>query len=162
MIRVGLGYDIHPMRRNRRLILGGIDIPHEAGLDGHSDADVLIHAVCDALLGAAGKKDLGALFPSSDPENRGRASTAFLEQVVKLLAGDSWRVANVDAVIIAQAPRLAPHLESMQKRVADLLGVEPSRVSVKAKSPEGLGALGSGEGIAAQAVVLIEKGERRC
>ena len=157
MIRVGLGVDIHPLKPGRPLILGGVAIPFDQGLDGHSDADVLIHAVCDALLGAAGRKDLGSHFPDSDPANRGAASTVFLERIMNRLTRDGWQVDNLDAVIIAQAPRLAPYLESMQKKVADYLGVELSSVSIKAKSPEGIGALGSGDGIAAQAVVLLEK-----
>ncbi len=157
MIRIGLGYDIHPLKAGRPLILGGVTVPSEVGLDGHSDADVLVHAVCDALLGASGRKDLGAHFPSADPSYLGKASTFFLEEIMRGLTADSWRVVNLDTVIVAQRPKLAPFLESMQKRVAGILRIEPFLVSIKAKSPEGLGALGSGDGIAAQAVALIEK-----
>ena len=154
-MRVGIGYDIHPLAEGRRLLLGGVDIAHSAGLDGHSDADVLTHAVIDALLGAAGLGDIGTLFPADDPAYKGASSLDLLGRTATLLAEAGYRVVNVDCTVIAQAPRLHPHLAEMSTNLARRLGTVD--VNVKGKSPEGLGALGSGAGIAAQAVATIEE-----
>jgi 2-C-methyl-D-erythritol 2,4-cyclodiphosphate synthase len=158
MTRAGLGFDLHPLVAGRPLVLGGVTIPSETGLDGHSDADVLTHAVGEALLGALALGDLGRHFPDSDPRWRGVSSLVLLEHVVGLIRGRGGRVINVDATVLAQAPRLAPHLAAMAKRLADVLGIPVEGVSVKAKSPEGLGLLGRGEGMAAMAVVGVEVG----
>jgi 2-C-methyl-D-erythritol 2,4-cyclodiphosphate synthase len=154
--RVGLGFDLHPLTRNRPLILGGVTIPSEVGLHGHSDADVLAHAVGEALLGALALGDLGRHFPDSDPRWEGVSSLRLLDEVMTLVRQRGGRLVNVDATVLAQAPRLAPHLDEMAKRLADVLGVGAGAVSVKAKSPEGLGLLGRREGIAAMAVVAVE------
>jgi len=156
-MRVGLGYDIHPLGKGRKLILGGIEIPHSQGLVGHSDADALVHAVCDAMLGAMGEGDLGKHYPSSDPRYKNISSLILLEEVNGLLAKKGYRLVNVDTVIIAQAPRLGPHLETMAVRLADVLKIERGAVNVKVKSGEGLDAVGREEAIAAQAICLIEK-----
>lgn len=156
MTRVGLGFDLHPLIRNRPLILGGVTIPSEVGLRGHSDADVLTHAVGEALLGALALGDLGRHFPDSDPRWEGVSSLRLLDEVMTLVRQRGGRLVNVDATVLAQAPRLAPHLDEMAKRLADVLGVGVGAVSVKAKSPEGLGLLGRREGIAAMAVVAVE------
>jgi 2-C-methyl-D-erythritol 2,4-cyclodiphosphate synthase len=155
-IRVGLGYDIHPLGKGRKLILGGIDIPHTQGLVGHSDADALVHAVCDALLGAMGEGDLGRHYPSSDPKFKNISSLVLLEEVSGLLAKNGYRLVNVDTVIIAQAPRLGPHLAAMAARMAEVLKVDRGMVNVKVKSGEHLDAIGREEAIAAQAMCLIE------
>jgi 2-C-methyl-D-erythritol 2,4-cyclodiphosphate synthase len=154
--RVGLGFDLHPLIRNRPLLLGGVTIPSEVGLGGHSDADVLTHAVGEALLGALALGDLGRHFPDSDPRWEGVSSLRLLDEVMTLVRQRGGRLVNVDATVLAQAPRLAPHLDEMAKRLADVLGVGVGAVSVKAKSPEGLGLLGRREGIAAMAVVAVE------
>jgi len=154
--RAGLGFDLHPLVRGRALVLGGVTIPSEVGLEGHSDADVLSHAVGEALLGALALGDLGRHFPDSDPRWRGVSSLVLLGHVVGLLQERGGRLVNVDATVLAQAPRLASHLPEMAKRLADTLGVAAEAVSVKAKSPEGLGLLGRGEGIAAMAVVSVD------
>jgi len=154
--RVGLGFDLHPLRRGRPLVLGGMTLEAEAGLDGHSDADVLSHAVGEALLGALALGDLGRHFPETDPRYRGISSLSLLEKVMELVRSHGGRLVNVDATVLAQAPRLQPHLTEMAKRLADTLGVAVGAVSVKAKNPEGLGLLGRKEGIAAMAVVSIE------
>jgi len=154
--RVGLGFDLHPTTADRPLILGGIVVPSERGLSGYSDADVLSHAVCEALLGALALGDLGRHFPDTDPRYRGISSLTLLREVFGLVVARGARVINVDATLLAQAPRLAPWLPEMAKRLAETLGVDPDRVSVKAKSPEGLGLLGRQEGIAALAVVNVE------
>ena len=156
MTRVGLGFDLHPLARNRPLVLGGVTIPSEVGLGGHSDADVLAHAVGEALLGALALGDLGRHFPDTDPRWAGVSSLELLALVIGLVRGRGGRLVNVDATVLAQAPRLAPHLDEMAKRLADVLGLAVNAVSVKAKSPEGLGVLGRQEGIAAMAVVNIE------
>lgn len=156
MNRVGLGFDLHPTTADRPLILGGIAVPSERGLSGHSDADVLSHAICEALLGALALGDLGRHFPDTDPRYRGISSLTLLREVFGLVVARGARVINVDATLLAQAPRLAPWLPEMAKRLAEALGVDPDRVSVKAKSPEGLGLLGRQEGIAALAVVNVE------
>jgi 2-C-methyl-D-erythritol 2,4-cyclodiphosphate synthase len=154
--RVGLGFDLHPLIRNRPLILGGVTIPSEVGLRGHSDADVLTHAVGEALLGALALGDLGRHFPDSDPRWEGVSSLRLLDEIMTLVRQRGGRLVNVDATVLAQSPRLAPHLDEMAKRLADVLGVGVGAVSVKAKSPEGLGLLGRREGIAAMAVVAVE------
>ncbi|MFO0773171.1 MAG: 2-C-methyl-D-erythritol 2,4-cyclodiphosphate synthase [Nitrospiraceae bacterium] len=154
-VRVGQGYDVHPLGIGRKLILGGIEIPHAKGLLGHSDADALVHAVCDALLGAMGEGDLGRHFPSSNPAYRDISSLMLLKHVCGLLDGRGYRVLNIDSTIIAQAPRLGGYLSDMAKRVAETIGIDPSLVNVKVKSGEGLDAVGREEGIATQAVCLI-------
>ncbi len=156
-IRVGVGYDLHPLRAGRPLVLGGVSIPHEVGLEGHSDADVICHAVADALLGAAALGDLGALFPSGDPRLAGVSSLKLLGEVVARLAGAGWRPVNADVSLVLERPRVAPYLEEMRSLLAGVLGVERERVSVKAVSPEGLGALGREEGASAIAVCLVSR-----
>lgn len=156
MNRVGLGVDIHPTAPDRPLILGGVPVPSSFGLTGHSDADVLSHAVAEAMLGALALGDLGRHFPDTDPRYKGISSLTLLNEVLALVSARGARVINVDATLLAEAPRLAPWLPEMAKRLAETLGVDPGRVSVKAKSPEGLGLLGRQEGIAAMAVVSVE------
>jgi len=156
MNRVGFGFDLHPQVAGRPLILGGVTVPSEVGLDGHSDADVLAHAVGEALLGALALGDLGRHFPDTDPRWRGVPSLLLLRQVMELVRSRNGTVVNVDATVLAQAPRLGPHLPEMAKRLADVLGIPLERVSVKAKSPEGLGLLGRREGIASMVVVSVE------
>lgn len=156
-MRIGCGYDIHPLGAGRRLVLGGLEIPHTKGLLGHSDSDALVHAVCDALLGAMGEGDLGKHYPSSDQRFKDISSLKLLEDVVMKLQKKGYRLVNVDTVIIAQAPRLSPHLATMQKKMAEVLRVDPDLVNVKVKSGEGLDAVGQEEAIAAQAVCLIER-----
>ena len=155
-MRVGLGYDIHPLGSGRKLILGGVEIPHSQGLIGHSDADALVHAVCDALLGAMGEGDLGKHYPSSDPRFKDISSLKLLEDIAGMLAKNRYRVVNLDTVIVAQAPRLSPHLAAMRSSIAKVLGVGEELVNVKVKSGEHLDAIGREEAIAAQAVCLIE------
>lgn len=159
MNRVGFGFDLHPLVAGRPLVLGGVSVPSEVGLDGHSDADVLSHAVAEALLGALALGDLGRHFPDTDPRWRGISSLVLLGQVIDLVRGRGSQLVNVDATVLAQAPRLAPHLPEMARRLADVLGVPVERVSVKAKSPEGLGLIGRREGIAAMAAVSLETRE---
>jgi 2-C-methyl-D-erythritol 2,4-cyclodiphosphate synthase len=155
-VRVGTGYDAHRLRPGRDLIIGGVRIDHPLGLDGHSDADVLTHAVIDALLGAAGLGDIGQHFPASDPKYEGASSQDLLATTVRAVAKAGYRIVNVDSTVIAEEPRLQPHLGAMRNQLAKGLDVDPAAVSVKATSPEGLGALGRKAGIAAQAVALIE------
>jgi 2-C-methyl-D-erythritol 2,4-cyclodiphosphate synthase len=155
-VRVGTGYDAHRLRPGRDLIIGGVRIDHSLGLDGHSDADVLTHAVIDAVLGAAGLGDIGQHFPSSDPKYKGASSQDLLVTAVRAVKEAGYRIVNVDSTVIAEEPRLQPHLGAMRDQLARGLGVDPGAVSVKATSPEGLGALGRKEGIAAHAVALIE------
>jgi 2-C-methyl-D-erythritol 2,4-cyclodiphosphate synthase len=154
--RVGLGFDLHPLVGGRPLVLGGVTVPSEKGLDGHSDADVLTHAVAEALLGALALGDLGRHFPDTDPRWRGVSSLALLKGALDLVTARGARLVNVDATVLAQAPKLAPLLPDMAKRLSDTLGIAVDAVSVKAKSPEGLGLLGRREGIAAMAVVMLE------
>ena len=156
MTRVGFGFDLHPLVAGRPLVLGGVTVPSEVGLDGHSDADVLAHAVAEALLGALALGDLGRHFPDTDPRWRGVSSLVLLKGVLDLVAARGARLVNVDATVLAQAPRLAPLLPEMAKRLADTLGIRVDAVSVKAKNPEGLGLLGRREGIAAMAVVSVD------
>ncbi len=156
MTRVGFGFDLHPLVVGRPLVLGGLTVPSEMGLSGHSDADVLSHAIGEALLGALALGDLGRHFPDTDPRYAGISSLALLREVVALVRARGGSLVNVDATVLAQAPRLQPCLPEMAKRLADALGVDTEAVSVKAKSPEGLGLLGRKEGIAAMAVVSVE------
>lgn len=155
-MRIGQGVDVHQLVPGRRLVLGGIEIPHDRGLEGHSDGDALLHAVADAILGAIGAGDLGAHFPSSDERWRGVASGEILSEVVRQMRAAGFRVGNVDATIVAQEPRLAPFQKAMHERLAGLLETEPDRVNVKLTSTDHLGAIGRGEGIAGLAVVLLE------
>jgi len=154
--RVGFGFDLHPLAAGRPLVLGGVTVDFDRGLAGHSDADVLSHAVGEALLGALALGDLGRHFPDTDPRYRGITSLRLLRNVVELVTARGGRLVNVDATVLAQAPRLAPLLPEMAKRLAETLGLEVDRVSVKAKSPEGLGLVGRQEGMAAMAVVSVE------
>lgn len=156
-LRVGHGYDVHRLTEGRALILGGVTVPFDQGLLGHSDADVLTHAVMDALLGAAALGDIGKLFPDSDAAYAGADSIALLERVTALLREHGWRVGNVDATVVAQAPRLAPYVPDMRRRLAEAMGLDVDCVSVKATTEERLGFTGSGEGMAAHAVALIER-----
>ena len=156
MIRIGIGFDIHRLEAGRKLVLGGVEIPHPTGLLGHSDADVLLHALADALLGAASLGDIGLHFPPDDPRYSGADSGALLGRVVELLQEKGWRVVNLDSVIMAEQPRLGPHIPAMREKISGLLRLAPEAVSVKATTCEGLGLVGREEGIAAQAVVLIE------
>jgi len=156
-MRIGQGYDVHALVPGRRLVIGGVHIPHHLGLEGHSDADVLLHAICDALLGAAGLGDIGRHYPDTDPLYSAIDSRELLRGVAKKLAARKYRVLNVDATVLAQAPRLAPHFARMTGNIAADLGVPPAAVNLKATTTEGLGAIGRGEGIAAMAVALIEE-----
>ena len=156
MRRGGQGYDVHRLKAGLPLVLGGVEIPAEAGLVGHSDADVLIHALCDALLGAAALGDIGQHFPDDDSRHAGRSSREFLCQVRGLLQAAAWRIVNIDTTLLAQRPQLAPYLGAMRQNLADDLGLEKNVVSIKATTTEGLGFVGRGEGMAAQAIVLIE------
>ena len=154
-MRIGQGFDTHALVKGRKLVVGGVAIPHSKGLAGHSDADVLIHAICDALLGAASLGDIGAHFPETDPRFKNIDSRKLLYAVRQLLRDRGWHVVNVDATIIAQAPRMAPHIPAMRANLAADLGVDPESVNIKAKTTEKLGFVGRGEGIAAEAVALI-------
>lgn len=156
-MRIGHGYDVHRLVEGRDLIIGGENIKYERGLLGHSDADVLTHAVMDALLGAAGLGDIGKHFPDNDERYRGADSLVLLSHVVALIASQGWKTVNVDATVIAQAPKLSPHIEHMRENLARVIGVSPSDVNVKATTEEHLGFTGAGEGIAAHAVALIEQ-----
>lgn len=156
-LRIGHGYDVHRLTEGRRLILGGVEVPYEKGLLGHSDADVLTHAVMDALLGAAALGDIGKLFPDSDAAYAGADSMLLLRRVTALLREHGWQVGNVDATVVAQAPRLAPYIPDMRRRLAEAMGLDVDGVSVKATTEERLGFTGSGEGMAAHAVALIER-----
>jgi 2-C-methyl-D-erythritol 2,4-cyclodiphosphate synthase len=156
MIRCGIGYDVHRLTEGRKLILGGVEIPHSHGLEGHSDADVLLHAIADALLGAIGAGDIGQHFPNTDESLRGISSVEILRHVMKLLAEKKARVVNIDATVLAEEPQLAPHVAAMRKTIADAIGTSDSDVSVKATTNEKLGAIGRGEGIAAIAITMVE------
>ncbi len=155
-MRIGQGFDVHPLVTGRKLILGGVEIAYHKGLEGHSDADVLLHAICDALLGAAGLGDIGKHYPDSDAAYAGADSRALLRGVAQKLRERRLKVVNVDATILAQAPRMAPHMPRMIANIAADLGIEPGQVNVKATTTEGLGFVGRLEGIAAQAVALVE------
>lgn len=156
-MRVGCGFDVHRLVDGRPLIIGGVTIPFDRGLDGHSDADVLLHAICDALLGAAGLGDIGRHFPDSDPTFKDVASTDLLKKTLSMVRGKGYQIGNVDTVIIAQAPPIAPHSGSMQAEIAKCLGIGADRIGIKATTTEGLGITGRGEAIAAMATVLIDK-----
>ena len=155
-MRIGQGFDVHALVAGRKLIIGGVDIPYHLGLEGHSDADVLLHAICDALLGACALGDIGRHFPDSDPRYKGIDSRELLRQVAKLVAAEGYRVINLDATIIAQAPKMAPHISAMVAHIGADLGVAGKVVNVKATTTEQLGFTGRGEGIAAQAICLLE------
>ena len=155
-MRIGQGFDVHQLVAGRKLIIGGVEIPHDKGLDGHSDADVLIHAICDALLGGAGLGDIGKHFPDSDARYKGIDSRKLLREVAQLLGKNGLKVVNVDATIIAQEPRMAPHVERMRINIAADLGIPPVDVNIKAKTTEHLGFVGRGEGIAAEAIALLD------
>ena len=159
-VRIGNGFDVHPLVAGRKLILGGVHVPYERGLDGHSDADALLHAICDALLGALALGDLGAHFPDSDPRWKGVDSRKLLRHVMAFVADRDFGVSNLDTTIIAQAPKLAPHVPAMIANIAADLRCEPSRISIKATTTERLGFAGRGEGIAALATVLLEQTQR--
>jgi 2-C-methyl-D-erythritol 2,4-cyclodiphosphate synthase len=156
-LRVGTGYDLHPLRAGRALVIGGVHIQHPTGLDGQSDADVLAHAVIDALLGAAGLGDIGAHFPPDDARYKDASSLQLLAEAARVISNAGYRVVNIDSTVIAQAPKLHPHLEDMTRNIAHSLGLDQGEVSVKATSPEAIGSLGAEAGIAAQAVALIQK-----
>ena len=155
-IRTGLGYDVHRLAENRRLILGGVDIPYEKGLLGHSDADVLIHAIMDALLGASKLGDIGVLFPDTDPKYKGISSITLLKYVRKEMEKKNIRIINIDSIIVAQKPKMRPYIGEMEENIAQALGISRDDISVKATTEEELGFTGSGEGISAKAVCLIE------
>jgi 2-C-methyl-D-erythritol 2,4-cyclodiphosphate synthase len=155
-MRIGQGFDVHALVEGRKLIIGGVEIPYAKGLEGHSDADVLLHAICDALLGAAGLGDIGRHFPDTDPRYRGIDSRKLLRFVVSLIKKTNLKVVNIDATIIAQDPRMAPHVPRMIANIAEDLGVAAAAINVKATTTEHLGFAGRGEGIAAQAIALIE------
>ncbi len=154
-MRIGSGYDVHKLARERKLIIGGVDIPYELGLLGHSDADVLLHAVCDALLGAAALGDIGKHFPDNSDYFKGIDSRILLRNVVKLLSENGYKIGNIDATIIAQKPKMAPYINEMRKNIADDCGIDIGFVNVKATTEEGLGFTGEGKGISASAVCLI-------
>jgi 2-C-methyl-D-erythritol 2,4-cyclodiphosphate synthase len=154
--RIGLGFDAHAFEAGRRLVLGGVEVPHDRGLAGHSDADALVHALMDALLGACGEKDIGTFFPDTDPAYKDISSIVLLEEVVGVMREKGYRVVNADCVVIAQEPRLAPYIDRMRVILAETMGVSPGCVSVKATTTEGMGFTGRGEGIAALATVLLE------
>jgi len=155
-MRIGQGYDVHALVAGRKLVIGGVEIPHDKGLAGHSDADVLLHAICDALLGAASLGDIGMHFPDTDPKYEGSNSRILLKEVGKKITAQGYRIVNIDCTIVAQAPRMAPHVAKMIGNIAADLGLKPAAVSVKATTTEKLGYIGRGEGIAAQAIALIE------
>ena len=156
MFRVGNGYDVHRLIEGRKLILGGVDIPHALGLDGHSDADALCHALCDALLGACNAGDLGTHFPDTDGKWKGFSSLAFLEKVGEIVKESGYHVVNTDATIVARKPKLAPHIEAMKRNIAKSLGIDATQVSIKATTTETLGFSGREEGIAVYAIVLLQ------
>ena len=155
-MRVGMGYDVHRLVEDRKLILGGVDIPYEKGLLGHSDADVLLHAIMDALLGAAALGDIGKHFPDTDPQYKGISSIKLLQHVRHLLEENGFLIGNIDATIIAQRPKMLPHIMQMRENIAEALGIEVSQINVKATTEEGLGFTGTGEGISSQAICLLE------
>jgi len=160
MIRVGIGYDAHPFAKDRRLMIGGIEVPFHLGLAGHSDADVLLHAICDALLGAIAEGDLGSFYPDTDARYRDIESIRFLEEVYERVVRKGYRLVNLDAVLIAEQPRLASYLPGMRETIAKVLKVNDREISIKVKSNERMGFIGRGEGIAAQAVCALEKHEK--
>jgi len=156
MVHVGIGYDVHQLVAGRKLVLGGVEIPHSKGLDGHSDADALMHAICDAVLGALGEEDIGHFFPNTDPRWKGVPSRVFLEEAARQALQRNGRIVNVDATVIAQAPKLYPHLAGMKKNIADALGLREAQIGIKATTNELMGFIGREEGIAAMAVASVE------
>ena len=156
-MRIGMGYDVHRLAEDRKLVIGGVEIPYEKGLLGHSDADVLLHAVMDAMLGAAALGDIGRHFPDSDPAYKGISSMKLLEHTMRLIRDAGFLVGNIDATIIAQKPKMAPYIQEMRQNIADAAGVDSGRINIKATTEEGLGFTGRGEGIAAQAICLLEE-----
>ena len=156
MVHVGIGYDVHALVVGRKLILGGVEIPHTKGLDGHSDADVLMHAICDAVLGAIGQVDIGHFFPNTDPRWRGASSKTFLEEAARQVGRRNGKLINIDATLIAQAPKIFPHIANMKQNIAAALGISAANVGIKATTNEHLGFLGREEGMAAMAVAAVE------
>ncbi len=156
-IRVGIGYDVHKLADNRKLIIGGVDIPYEKGLLGHSDADVLIHAIMDSILGACKKGDIGKIFPDSDPEFEGISSMKLLRKVYEIVKADGYKIGNIDSIIIAQKPKMMTYIETMENNIAKCLDIDVDCVNVKATTEENLGFTGRKEGIAAKAICLVEK-----
>jgi 2-C-methyl-D-erythritol 2,4-cyclodiphosphate synthase len=156
MIHAGIGYDVHPLVIGRKLVLGGVEIPHRKGLEGHSDADALMHAICDAVLGALGEGDIGHFFPNSDPRWRGAASKLFLQEAARQVIFRDGRIINVDATVIAQEPKLMPYAAAMKINIAEALGIQPKKVGIKATTNELLGFIGREEGIAAMAVASVD------
>jgi len=156
MVHVGIGYDVHQLVAGRKLVLGGVEIPHSKGLDGHSDADALMHAICDAVLGALGEEDIGHFFPNTDPRWKGVPSRVFLEEAARQVLQRNGRIVNVDATVIAQAPRLYPHLVDMKNHIADALGLRNRQIGIKATTNELMGFVGREEGIAAMAVASVD------
>ena len=156
MNRVGLGYDVHQLKEGRPLILGGVEIPHNTGLDGHSDADVLMHAICDAILGALGQGDIGSFFPPSDPQWKDAPSKIFLQEAANQIKKQNGQLINVDAMLIAEAPKIAPHIPAMKNNIASALGAKPKDIGIKATTNETMGFVGRGEGMAAHAVASIQ------
>ncbi len=156
MIHVGIGYDVHPLTEGRKLILGGVEIPHSKGLEGHSDADALMHAICDAVLGALGEADIGHFFPNTDPRWKGAPSKVFLQEASRQVIFRQGKIVNVDATVLAQEPKIMPHIENMKLNIAEALGINFRRVGVKATTNERLGFIGREEGIAAMAVASLE------
>src|SRR4051812_10597565 len=153
---VGIGYDVHALVTGRKLILGGVEIPHTHGLEGHSDADVLMHAICDAILGALGESDIGTFFPNTDPKWRGAPSRVFLEEAARQVAARKGSIINIDSTLLAQQPKIGPHIKGMKLNIAEALGIEPRRIGIKATTNEKLGFIGREEGIAAMAVTSVE------
>jgi 2-C-methyl-D-erythritol 2,4-cyclodiphosphate synthase len=156
-MRIGFGYDVHPLVEGRKLILGGVEIPFEKGLEGHSDADVLLHALCDALLGALGEGDIGKHFPNTDPRFRGISSLRLLEAVASMMTEKFFGVENLDVSVVAEKPKIAPHIPRMSEHISRALNLAPERVNIKATTSEGLGFVGEGKGMAAYAVVLLKE-----
>ncbi|MFO1478307.1 MAG: 2-C-methyl-D-erythritol 2,4-cyclodiphosphate synthase [Verrucomicrobiota bacterium] len=156
MVHAGIGYDVHALVKGRKLFLGGVEIPHDRGLDGHSDADALMHAICDALLGALGEPDIGHFFPNTDPRWKGVPSRVFLEEAARQVAARGGKIVNIDSTVIAQAPKIYPHIDAMKRCVAEALGVDPKKVGIKATTNERMGFVGREEGIAAMAVASVD------
>jgi 2-C-methyl-D-erythritol 2,4-cyclodiphosphate synthase len=156
MVHVGSGYDVHTLVEGRKLILGGVDIPHAKGLEGHSDADVLMHAICDAVLGAVGEVDIGHFFPNTDPKWKGAPSHVFLEEAARQVLQRNGRLVNIDATLLAQEPKIFPHIPAMKKNIAEALGIAERKVGIKATTNEGIGFVGREEGIAAMAVASVD------
>ena len=156
MVHVGTGYDVHQLVAGRKLVLGGVEIPHPKGLDGHSDADALMHAICDAILGALGEEDIGHFFPNTDPRWQGVPSRVFLEEAARQVLQRNGRIVNVDATVIAQAPKIYPHIAGMKNHIADALGLRESQIGIKATTNELMGFIGREEGIAAMAVASVD------